>query len=80
MLALVYWCIFAVFPPGIDIKGDIRAGFGVETFFSSHTYIITRRRNPFLPEVWSPLQATVHLYGIFCLPWHGHSGTRDHDF
>jgi predicted membrane protein len=35
-------------------------------------HIITRRRNPigFLPEVWSPLQATVHLCGIFYLPWH----------
>jgi hypothetical protein len=32
--------------------------------------IITRRRNPvgFLPEVWSPLQATVHLCGIFYCP------------
>jgi hypothetical protein len=38
-------------------------------------HIIARHRNPngFLPEVWSPLQATVH--GIFCLPWH-----RDHGF
>jgi hypothetical protein len=24
----------------------------------------------FLPEVWSPLQATGHLCGIFCLSWH----------
>jgi hypothetical protein len=28
--------------------------------------------------VWSPLQATVHLCGIFCWPWHGHSWIRDH--
>jgi hypothetical protein len=43
---------------------------------------ITRRRNPigFLPEVWSPLQATVHLCGIFYLPWYRHSDTRDHGF
>jgi hypothetical protein len=34
----------------------------------------------FLPDAWSPLQATVHLCGIFCLPWHGHSSTRDHGF
>jgi hypothetical protein len=35
-------------------------------------FIIARRLNPieFLPEVWSPLQATVHLCGIFYLPWH----------
>jgi hypothetical protein len=26
---------------------------------------------------WSPLQATG---GMFCLPWHRHSGTRDHGF
>jgi hypothetical protein len=28
--------------------------------------------------VWSPLQATVHLCGIICLPWHRYSGTMDH--
>jgi hypothetical protein len=28
--------------------------------------------------VWSPLQATVHLCGIFYLPWHRHSSTMDH--
>jgi hypothetical protein len=45
-------------------------------------HIITQRHNPigFLPEVWSPLQATVHLRGIFYLPWHRRSGTRDHGF
>jgi hypothetical protein len=34
-------------------------------------HIITQRRNSvgFLPEVWSPIQATVHL-----------CGTRDHGF
>jgi hypothetical protein len=45
-------------------------------------HIITWRRNPvgFLPEVWSPLQATVHLSGIFYLPWHRCAGTRDHGY
>jgi hypothetical protein len=28
----------------------------------------------------SPQQATVHLCGIFCLPWHRRSGTSDHGF
>jgi hypothetical protein len=28
--------------------------------------------------VWSPLHPTVHLCGLFYLPWHRHSGTRDH--
>jgi hypothetical protein len=32
----------------------------------------------FLPDVWSSLQASVNLCGVFCLPWHRHSGTRDH--
>jgi hypothetical protein len=31
-------------------------------------HIISLCRNPVLLEVWSPLQATVHLCGIFCLP------------
>jgi hypothetical protein len=51
-------------------------------FFIISYHIITRRRNPvgFLAEVWSPLQATLHLCGIFYLPWHRRSGTRDHGF
>jgi hypothetical protein len=45
-------------------------------FHLSYHHIITRRRSPigFLPEVWSPLQATVHQCGIFYLPWHRRSG------
>jgi hypothetical protein len=59
------------------------------TSHTTHRYILNwyhhhhrRRRNPigFLPEVWSPLQAIVHLCGIFYLPWHRRSGTRDHGF
>jgi hypothetical protein len=55
---------------------------GKRVKFISYHHIITRCRNPigFLPEVWSPLQATVHLCGIFDLPWHRRSGTRDHVF
>jgi hypothetical protein len=49
---------------------------------SFHHFSISRRRNPvgFLPEVWSPLQATVHLCGVFYLPWHWRSGTKEHGF
>jgi hypothetical protein len=55
-------------------------------FISDISNCALNRENPlcnpvgFLPEEWSPLQATVHLCGLFCLPWHRHSGTRDHGF
>jgi hypothetical protein len=51
--------------PCLDIKWNT-----VTCWATSSYYIITQRHKPFwfLPEVWSLLQANVHLCGIFCLP------------
>jgi hypothetical protein len=69
------------FLPGARLLAVSKVAPSIGTSIISY-HIIAWHRNTieFLPEVWSPLQATVHLCGIFYLPWHRRSGTRDHGF
>ena len=65
--------IFHPFDPVVSV---------LSSFLSSVSVSVLQLHGPFgsLQEVWSPLQATVHLCGVYYLPWNRHSGTRDHRF